>query len=320
MVNSSSKVLYPASVLSEGELQELTMIKDHVAIIHILTRVVINISLIFFMIYFSHEDLNLILLGIWFVYAAQFHFWGFAGIGHEFLHRRVFSSKILNDIFYNLCSSLTWNNSAMFRDAHMLHHRDSFSDKDVEAHSVTNWSFIYVLEYFLIDVRTLCRRLYYVMINSFGFYPNFSPLRPDFTRSARHTLVINLVLYFSLYFIFRDPLVTVLALIAPFSFSAFNKILAKSQHHELSKFSRDGALIFSRTLTLPKFICFLYANMNFHAEHHFAPSVPFYNLPHLHEILKDKGLVSAQSFLSFFNGEFQTVWLKASQHNEASNA
>ena len=283
---------------------------------HMLTRLLLNVFLISLMIYMSKEGLYLGLIGVWFAYAAQFHFWGFAGIGHELLHRRVFSSKILNDIFYHLCSSLTWNNAAMFRNTHLLHHRDTFSDKDIEALSVKNWSFLYVLEYLLIDFRTLFRRLFYVVINAVGYYPNFTRLSADCTHSARITLVVNLVLYLFFYFIFRDPLTTTLALIAPFSCSALNRILAKAQHHELSEFRDEGALKFSRTLILPKFLSFLYANMNYHAEHHFAPSVPYYNLPQLHDLLKNKGCVSSQSFWSFFNGEFQTVWLKVSQPSD----
>lgn len=318
MANSSTIALTPASVLTKDEYRELVKIKDHVAMGHMLSRLLLNIFLISLMIHMSQKGLFLGLMGIWIAYAAQFHFWGFAGIGHELLHRRVFSSKIINDIFYHICSSLTWNNAAMFRDTHMLHHRETFSDNDVEAHSVKNWNFIYVLEYLFIDFRTLLRRLFYVTINAVGYYPNFTRLRSNYTRSARITLVINLVLYSSLYLVFHDLLINTLLLIAPFSFSVFNRILAKAQHHELSEFKDEGALKFSRTLILPKVLSFLYANMNYHAEHHFAPAVPYYNLPQLHDLLKNKGFVSSQSFLSFFYGEFQTVWLEVSQPNEAS--
>ena len=72
--------------------------------------------------------------------------------------------------------------------------------------------------------------------------------------------------------------------------------------------SAEGALKFSRTLILPKFLSFLYANMNYHAEHHFAPSVPYYNLPELHRILSGKGIVSSKFFFDFFNNDFKSVW------------
>ena len=313
MSNNSFTISSPSSILAKNKFQELVKINDRIAIGHMITRLLLNVFLISLMIYMSQKGFYVALIGVWFAYSAQFHFWGYAGIGHELLHRRVFSSKILNDIFYQLCSSLTWNNAAMYRDTHMLHHRDTFSEKDVEALSVKNWNFIYIIEYLFIDFRTLFRRLFYVVINSAGYHPNFTRLNLNYTHSARVTLIINLVLYLSFYLIFQDKLTTALVLISPFSCSLLSKILAKAQHHELSEFRNEGALKFSRTLILPKFLTFLYANMNYHAEHHFAPTVPYYNLPQLHNLLKNKNLISSKSFWSFFTNEFQTVWLKVSK-------
>ena len=309
MRRSLVNTLKPAHVLTKDQFEMLNKTADHVAWRHMFMRFLFNIFLVFLIIYMSHHGFYLGMMLVWAVYATQFHFWGSAGIGHELLHRRVFSSKLLNNIFYSMCSSLTWGNPAMFRDTHMLHHRDTFSIEDVEARSVKNWSTPCVLEYLLIDFRTMFRRLYYVTINSFGYYPNLTHLSHEYARSARITLVLNLALYLTFFLLVGDVIVTALLFISPFSCSLLNKILAKAQHHELEEYKDEGALKFSRTLILPKFLSFLYANMNFHAEHHFAPSVPFYNLAELHNILKAKGLVSSQSFYSFFCGEFQTVWL-----------
>lgn len=41
----------------------------------------------------------------------------------------------------------------------------------------------------------------------------------------------------------------------------------------------------SNLVSLPwRFLCW---NMNYHAEHHYAPSVPFHALPRLHRLLKE---------------------------------
>ena len=308
MLRIQSKALKPIHILEKNQFDELNEIADSIAWKHMLLRFLLNVILIFLMVSTSSRELYFGLIGIWIVYATQFHFWGSAGIGHELLHRRVFSSRALNDTLYNICSSLTWNNAAMFRDTHMLHHRDTFSSKDVEANSVQNWDIVSVFEYLLIDVRTMFRRIYYVMINSIGYYPNLENLSYEYIQSARVTLALNIALYSSFYFLFDDLTVTALLFISPFSCSLLNKILAKAQHHELSEYRDEGALRFSRTLVLPKFLSFLYANMNYHAEHHFAPSVPYYNLVKLHKILKAKGLISSQSFYSFVTCEFRTVW------------
>lgn len=42
----------------------------------------------------------------------------------------------------------------------------------------------------------------------------------------------------------------------------------------------------SITLRLPKILSFIYAGMNYHAEHHLLPSMPFYNLEASSNVLK----------------------------------
>ena len=56
--------------------------------------------------------------------------------------------------------------------------------------------------------------------------------------------------------------------------------------------------------------------MNYHAEHHFFPAVPFYNLPKLHEILKDGGHDSAQTFHGFIAGDFRSVFLESTKRED----
>ena len=43
----------------------------------------------------------------------------------------------------------------------------------------------------------------------------------------------------------------------------------------------------TRTVYMNPIHRFLYWNMNYHLEHHFFPLVPYYNLPRLHEQIKD---------------------------------
>ena len=219
-----------ASNLTKDQFKKLTTTNDCIAFLHLFIRLIINILLISSLIYISREGFILILFLVWIIYATQFHFWGFAGIGHEFLHNRVFSSKALNNFLYQLCSALTWNNSAMFSDSHMLHHRDTFSKGDIEAKSVQNWTLIYFLGYLLIDLRGLFQKIFYVVINAFGYYPNFISLDSKYVRSAKFTLVLNLGLYSFFYLLSGDLIVTALLFISPFSCSLLNKILAKSQH------------------------------------------------------------------------------------------
>jgi fatty acid desaturase len=143
-----------------------------------------------------------------------------------------------------------------------------------------------------------------------GFYPNLMRLSPRYQRAAQINLTFNAVLYSSIYTLSENLFVTLLMFIAPFSATLLNKLLAKAQHHNLDGFSNDGALKFSRTLSLPKFLSFLYANMNYHAEHHFSPATPYYHLPELHKILSSRNLITSQPFLYFLRSELKWNDLK----------
>ena len=270
-------------------------------------RLLFNFTLIFAMASLSAQSAYFGLVVAWSLYSTQFHFWGYAGLGHELLHQRVFKSKKVNNILYYFCSALTWSNGEMFRDTHMLHHRETFSERDVEAKSVQDWRYIAIIQYCFIDLNAMCRKIFYIVINSFGFYPNLSRLDALYCFAARITLSVNVVIYTMSYFLVKDILVTTLLFLSPFSFSLLNKILAKAQHHGLEHNSKKNALEFSRTLKLPRILSFIYANMNFHAEHHLTPSIPYYNLPQLHSILARKKLVSSQAFWPFIKKEIPFI-------------
>ncbi len=285
-------------IITIEEFQRLKSLNNAVALSDLLKRLFLNILLVWIMLQSSQFD-YLLMLFFWYLYSFQFQFWGYVGLGHEALHGRIFSSKKANEVLYFICSALTWNNGAMFRDTHLLHHRSIFSVEDTEAESETRWSIWDIIGYILIDIRALFRRIYYTLINSLGFYPNFVSLNNKYKFSARITLLLNIFVYAFFYTITQNITVTLLLLIAPFSNSLAVKILAKAQHHGLDKFKDRGPLKFSRTLELPIWLRFLYANMNYHAEHHFSPVIPYYKLPKLHNLLKNKGLVNSQSLFEF---------------------
>jgi fatty acid desaturase len=301
------------NILSRDEFRALSQINDRVAIAHMSARIFLNFALASVLSYSLGEQLCVLAILSWVAYSIQFHFWGYAGIGHELLHERVFMSKKANNFLYEVCSALTWNNAAMFKDSHMLHHRATFSMHDVESKSVQGWGPTDILGYLLVDLRSMFRRIYYTLINTFGYYPDLSRLDPRYAFSARVTLVFNVNLYLLIYGLTSAAFLTLLLALSPFSCSLLNKILAKAQHHGLEQHGEDSSLKFSRTLKLPQALRFLYANMNYHAEHHFAPSVPYYRLPELHETLKSKGLVASQSLGDFLKNEFPSVWVSSSR-------
>ncbi|NVK24681.1 MAG: fatty acid desaturase [Gammaproteobacteria bacterium] len=289
------------SILDKKSYTQLKSTDNLIATLDLLIRVAINFILAYFVLTISESN-YLLLIFVWYLYSLQFQFWGYAGLGHEAFHNNVFSSKLINKYLFEFCSALTWNNSAMFAKTHWLHHKKTFSENDHEATSEQNWETRHIIAYALIDFRSMYRKLLYTLTNSLGYYPNLTPIENRFRVAAFKNLSFNIILYLAIFVISNNPVGTMLLILAPFTASLLNKVLAKAQHHQLDVYRNEGALKFSRTIHLPRPISFLYANMNFHAEHHFAPSIPYYKLPKLHKILANKGLISSVSLTDFLTG------------------
>ena len=64
-----------------------------------------------------------------------------------------------------------------------------------------------------------------------------------------------------------------------------HQIFSLTQHAGLAENVRDHRLN-TRTVLMNPVFCFLYFNMNYHIEHHMFPTVPYYSLPALHELMK----------------------------------
>ncbi len=158
-----------------------------------------------------------------------------------------------------------------------------------------------MLAYLFIDFRLMSRRLLYALVNAAGYYPNLTPLEPEYKKAAQKNISFNSLFYSALGAMTGDLLVTSLLFIAPFAATLLNKILAKAQRHQLGEFREKGSLSHARTLTLPRWLTFLYADMNFHAEHHLFPAVPYYNLPGLHAALVEQSHIVPVSFRDYMS-------------------
>lgn len=288
-----------ADLLDKEELKTLTASNNIKAFTDLSIRVLLSVLLIIGFIkgYDIHPLIGVI---CWYLYSVQLQFWGYAGLGHEVFHRKVFSSKRLNQWLFYWCSAITWNNSRLFAKSHLYHHSKTFEDNDFEAISETSWRGFDLLLYLLIDVRLMVRRIRYTLVNAAGYYPDWTLIEDkEITRAAQRTLVLNLLILIVVYGVSQSALLTLAMGLAPFTGSLLNKVLAKSQHHGLASESEKGPLFHSRSIPLPKLLSFLYANMNYHAEHHLAPSVPYYNLPDLHLVLHEQEAIQSISLSKF---------------------
>ena len=301
-------------IIDKPTLIELCKPSDAVAIRHLAYRVT-GESLLFTAANFLFEDWLLASLIIFYFCAVWHGFWGYAGIGHEFYHGKVFSNSNINKILYRLASYSTWNNPEFFRVSHNYHHRKTFAADDSEAINNQKWGVLPIILYIGIDFPLMFRRLFYAIINSVGLTISKGKFK-RIDRKFQTNSILMIIFHFLVHFIIWKSLSTwqtnVLWFLLPFTGQFFNRLLAQSQHIGLAHLNEEGALKHSRTLLLPRLIEFLYAGMNFHAEHHLIPAIPYYKLPKLNSLLVERNLLICTDATTFFRTEIWHLIYKSS--------
>ncbi|MBY5328904.1 fatty acid desaturase family protein [Rhizobium leguminosarum] len=285
------------SLLTKDEFRELTASNDRIAYSHLALRIGIHACLLFAMVRAWEGGYPALAFAAFYLNAVLWQFAGYAGIGHELFHKKVFSRKWLNTLFFKLFSYVTWNNPSYFEKSHQFHHASTFHEDDSEIYRDFPLDLLGAARLVLLDYQSLCRRILYALCNAFGYEAYFGKgirlkLMPAERRAAQSDAIFMLALNaicLALFFLAtRSPALTFMFFITPFVGSLPNRVLALAQHVGLEDHKDESALLFSRTVNLPTPIAFFYANMNYHAEHHLLPSVPYYNLPKLHDILNAK--------------------------------
>jgi len=227
---------------------------------------------------------------------AAYSFLGWAGVGHELFHNSVFGSRRLNQFLFRLFSILTWNNYFYFQVSHPHHHRLTLAPNDPEGLRPARMSWLMLLQLLTIDVSSLYRRVRVLVMNALGKVPNagsssalFPPdslARSRLCAAARVVVGTHLALI-ALFAATGTWWLILIVTLAPFCLTFFNRTLAAAQHFGLADAGRDYAHS-CRTVLLDPVSAFFYADMNYHAEHHYYPAVPHYNLARLHRLLASR--------------------------------
>lgn len=227
------------------------------------------------------------------LHGSFYSFLGWAGAGHELVHRTVFRRRALNDIFLALFAFLTWNNYVYFRASHIRHHQKTvLGDQDGEVRLPQTLRYRDWIWAMTLDLPALYRAVRITVENSLGIirgqwgaqlFPDAASRRAV-TRFARVVLLGHLALAACFIATGHWPLL-LLVTFAPFIADWLNKVLALSQHFGMQSNVHDFRLN-SRTVLLHPFLAFLYWQMNYHIEHHMYPAVPFHQLKALREQLQ----------------------------------
>lgn len=209
---------------------------------------------------------------------------------HECGHNTAFKTKWMNQIVYHLASFMLLREPHVWRRSHTRHHIDTIivgRDREIVAPRPPD---IPALVLNLFALKHGYNALISIFRHAAGrisdeertFIPQYD-FPKIFVVARIWLLIFSAIALACLYW--SSILPAVLIGLPTFYGAWLMLVLGITQHVGLAEDVLDYRLN-TRTIYLNPVLRFLYLNMNYHLEHHMYPSVPYYNLPRLHELIK----------------------------------
>ncbi len=244
------------------------------------------------------------------------HQLAFAVFTHDGAHRRLFKSATLNDYIgqFVVGAPLLFSMFS-YRHLHLKHHRAPLAPDDPDI-SLTGGYPVSKASFARKMVRDLTGLSYFKFISYFIYLAGkpkaqLKKLTPEeaarVSKSDRvpgwlvsvSIISVNFLIWFTLYMfghgwfylLWIIPAMTVLQFLL--------RIRGIAEHAGYQP--NENQMLNSRTVINP-FEAFFFAphNVNYHIEHHVYPSIPYYNLPKVHALLKERGaLPQANLYTSY---------------------
>lgn len=223
---------------------------------------------------------------------------------HELCHKTPFKTQRWNTLFYNLYSFLVWFDPVAYRASHSKHHQATVHhdhDGEVVLPQGLDWYGVrFVLGQLIWNPLHTWNILRHNINVARGAGSSDAFLKAEWVdrilpetnlelrKEHRQWSLVLLLGHLALATLFILTGNWFLIIIVSFCthYSQWLQLLAGApQHVGLMSDATDFRLC-TRTFTCSRFLGFLYWNMQYHAEHHMYPAVPFYNLPALREAIK----------------------------------
>jgi fatty acid desaturase len=205
---------------------------------------------------------------------------------HELSHGTPFKTRRLNELLYHLCAFMTLREGRYYRWSHTRHHsHTSIIGKDPEVAVPRPPDLLPIVSdvFFLRDGYTqilrLARHASGRLTEEGKLFVPESERSKVFRASRVYLGVIGTVIVVC--FATGSLLPAMLVVLPRFYGAPFSFLMNLALHAGLDEDVWDHRLN-SRTVLVNPVLGFLYANMNYHAEHHMFPMVPYHRLPALH--------------------------------------
>ncbi|HEY8156422.1 MAG TPA: fatty acid desaturase family protein [Myxococcota bacterium] len=212
---------------------------------------------------------------------------GFAVLMHEAAHRTLFANRRLNDFAGNwLCAYPIWADLAPYRNYHLKHHAKNWTAEDPDLGLATK---------FPVTRASLRRKIVRDLSGRVGWKRVKAVLARDLGPSGPgwknlRGVVITNALLLGILAVAGHPELYLVWVAAWFTTNSLaTRIRSIAEHNmvpdpsdELRNTRTTLASWWERLLLAPN-------RVNFHLEHHLLMTVPFYNLPRLHRLLRERG-------------------------------
>ncbi|MCB0509062.1 MAG: fatty acid desaturase family protein [Chitinophagales bacterium] len=277
--------------VSLADIKLLSNLNPIITISRILLEYILIIGCIF--IHKSYHFIWIYVI-VWMIISTRLY--ALYSILHDAIHFSISRNKLWNDLIAQLLLGLPLLVYIPdMRNTHMEHHKHLQTKDDPEISLLSYKEFQFPLKkwiFFKISLLDICgfnffyykiKKMIYLILNF-----SFDKLRNNFDL----LLLIGLTLlsyitgYLNDYFLyFLFPFASI--------YQWLNRIRISTEH-----FNLDNKNKFRTRTVIPSFLeraIFTPYNLGYHTEHHLYPSVPFYNLPKLHNLLKKDGSFISQT-------------------------
>ena len=212
---------------------------------------------------------------------------------HETGHMTAFKTKRWNTLFHHIASFMLLRERFARLNGHHAHHKHTIhTEKDPEI-VTPNPPKILAMTLNLLQIQKTAVALRSIGLHAFGLLApgDVGMLFEKVPRAVRTTSqawlgLIVLSVVTAIYLQSWLPVVLVGPLPTMFG-GTLQHVFATTQHTGLASNVFEHRLN-TRTIYFGPIMRFIYSNMNYHLEHHLFPNVPYYNLPKLHELIKDQ--------------------------------
>jgi fatty acid desaturase len=276
-----------SSSFSRDELDELLAMND----LRSWGSIVLNWALIFasFALVAAWPNPLTLVVALLVIGARQL---GFAVLMHEASHRSLFRNRAVNDWAGNwLAAYPVWSDWRPYRPYHLSHHARTGSDKDPD---------IGLVRPFPITPGSLRRKVWRDLSGQTGLkfargawsrtFARYSA-DPAARRATQGVVITNLVLL-GILAAFGRPELYLLWVVAWLTTNTLvTRIRAIAEHaltpdptHTLGNTRTTLASWWERLFLAPN-------RVNYHLEHHLLMTVPHYNLPRMHQMLRERGVL-----------------------------